>query len=86
MNIKEILPVEVVAEVICDGCGETCTKDREDGIHEFATLAADWGYYSSHDNESYRYQLCEICFFGVLAHLKERSRTLGLFDRSTEGE
>lgn len=72
MEIKETRPTEVVVEVICDGCGESCTKDREQGVHEYATLAADWGYDSKHDGESYRYELCETCFYQVLAYLRER--------------
>lgn len=80
MEIKGTRPTTVVVEVICDGCGATTTRDTENGVHEFATLAADWGYDSSHDGEHYRYQLCEHCFFGVLAYLKEASRAEGLFD------
>lgn len=89
MEIKETRAVEVVAEVICDGCGQTTTVDKENGVHEYATLSADWGYYSDHDNESYRYQLCETCFFKVLAYLHEQ-RPLDIlkgsvrFDRPTE--
>lgn len=72
MKITETRPIEAVVEVICDGCGQTTTRDRENGVHEYATLSADWGYYSNHDNESHRYQLCETCFFKVLAYLQQR--------------
>lgn len=91
MEIKEKRPAEVIVEVICDGCGQTTTKDRELGVHEYATLSADWGYYSNHDNERYRYQLCETCFFKVLAYLQEQRRPLDIlkgsvlrFDRPTD--
>lgn len=91
MEIKETRPTEVVAEIICDGCGESCTQDREQGIHEYATLSADWGYYSDHDNERYRYQLCETCFFNLLAYLQEQRSPLDIlkgsvlrFDRPTD--
>ncbi len=80
MEISEIRPKEVVVEVICDCCGQSTTKDRELGVHEYATIAADWGYGSDHDGERYRYQLCETCFFGVLAYLRGEARMLGVFD------
>lgn len=80
MKIKEPRPVEVVVEVVCDCCSQSTTKDPENGVHEYATLSADWGHYSKHDNESYRYQLCETCFFEVISYLRERSRSLGIFD------
>lgn len=82
MKIKATRPIETVVEVICDGCGQTTTVDKKHGIHEYATLSADWGYYSDHDDESYRYQLCEICFFQVLGYLQEQRRALNLLDGS----
>lgn len=91
MKITETRSAEVVVEVICDGCGQTTTKDRENGIHEYARLSANWGYDSNHDNERYDYQLCETCFFKVLVYLQEQRRPLDilkgsvfLFDHPTD--
>ena len=91
MKIKETRPAEVIVEIICDGCGESCTKDKEKGSHEYGTLAARWGYYSKRDGEKYDFQLCEFCFFKVLAFLKEQRCPLEIlkgsvlsFDRPTD--
>lgn len=79
MEIKESRSTPVVVEVICDVCGQTTTKDREHGIHEYATLSANWGYHSNRDDERYHYQLCETCFFKLLSFLQEQRRPLEAF-------
>ena len=71
MRVTAMVPVETVVKILCDVCGREAGP--ECGQPEFGTLSAQWGYGSSHDGESYRVDLCEKCFFGVLADIK-RSR------------
>lgn len=78
MEVTGKRTVEIVTNIICDGCGGSCAKGADKDALEYATLAARWGYYSQHDGEIYSYHLCEYCFFGVLAYLKERARGLEL--------
>jgi hypothetical protein len=40
---------------------------------EYATLYADWGYWSDSDGQSYELHLCEKCFYDVLGHIKVKS-------------
>jgi hypothetical protein len=52
--------IEVVDDVICDVCGNSC-KDHMDNM-ESATLSAYWGYTSKKDGEVYEVDICESCF------------------------
>lgn len=64
-------PAETVVDIVCDVCGQST---RVDGFGlQFGTLQAHWGYGSKHDGERYEVHLCEMCFFGTLSHLRERS-------------
>lgn len=76
MKIKGIEPREVVINVKCDGCGESTRKEQ---TFEYATLSAAWDCNSRHDGECYEIQLCEICFYGVLGHIRELYRANTLF-------
>ena len=60
MKIFKSKKVQIVDEVVCDVCGESC-KDLNFG-NEHATLTADWGYASKKDGERYSVDLCEKCF------------------------
>ncbi len=51
------------------GCGQ-----------QFGTLQARWGYGSQHDGERYCLHLCESCFFGALAYLRQQRRINTMFD------
>ncbi|WP_257223025.1 hypothetical protein [Acinetobacter sp. YH12126] len=65
MEIKQLRLTEVISDVLCDICGQSTTL-------EFATLAANWGYFSQSDGERYELQLCEKCFFYTLDILKKQ--------------
>ena len=83
MRIKETktITTEVLVDVQCDVCGKSCKKadnhffNYRETEYEFATLDADWGYYSDSDGKSWRIDLCEDCFYDTLAHLKLRCTT-----------
>lgn len=63
---------------ICDVCGG---HTHVPGYgQQFGTLQALWGYGSQHDGERYRVHLCETCFFGTLAYLRQQRRINTLFD------
>ncbi|MDY6468301.1 hypothetical protein SKM57_06840 [Acinetobacter faecalis] len=77
MDVKEIKSIEVITDVLCDICDQSTKL-------EFATLCANWGYYSKSDGERYKLQLCEKCFFNVLAILKNQRKLLNsdkIFDQ-----
>jgi hypothetical protein len=65
-------------DLICEVCG---INTRIPGYGEqFGKLHAHWGYGAKHDGEHYRVHLCESCFFGALAYLREQRRIHTLFD------
>ena len=79
MDIKEVRLTEVISDVLCDICDQSTKL-------EFATLSADWGYFSQSDGERYKLQLCEKCFFNTLDILKKQRRLLNVnkdFNQST---
>ncbi|MGM0857307.1 MAG: hypothetical protein ACQEW0_09485 [Pseudomonadota bacterium] len=81
MKIIEKVEIDTVTDVKCDVC--LCsTRVMEHGL-EFATLQAHWGYGSEHDGDRYELHLCESCFFGTLAYLKQERRIQNMF--SDEG-
>ena|ERR1035437_9885395 len=76
MEVKEIQnkKAEVVVDVICDCCGNSCKKDEgvidnkssEDNGEKwysfnYMTLQAYWGYGSNKDMEKWSAQICENC-------------------------
>ena len=78
MDIKEFRLTEVISDVLCDICDQSTKL-------EFATLSANWGYFSQSDGERYKLQLCEKCFFNVLDILKKQRIQLNsdkIFDQS----
>lgn len=71
-------PTQNHADIVCDVCG---SNTRVPGYgQQFGTLQALWGYGSEHDGERYRVDLCESCFFGTLAYLRQERRINRLFD------
>lgn len=65
-------------EIFCAVCG---THTRIAGYgQQFGTVEALWGFGSRHDGERYRVYLCEACFFGTLAYLRQERRSANLFD------
>lgn len=62
----------------CDLCGSDL---RMPGYgQQSGLLHARWGYGARHDGEHYRVQLCEVCFFQVLAYIRQERRIQHLFD------
>ncbi len=70
--------------VRCELCGgETSVPGYGS---QCGVLHAKWGYGSRHDGEHYRVQLCEVCFFHVLAYIKQERRIQHLFDDDPPGD
>jgi protein-arginine kinase activator protein McsA len=69
MEIKQtkLVEKEVVEDVLCNKCGESC-KDYVDAAHEFfnlnhATITPDFGYGSRlYDMDSWEVHICESCY------------------------
>ena len=77
--------VEVVDQILCDCCGQSCTKEfpttKPSFDHEYAELNATWGYCSNQDGIQYDIQICETCFTEVLNFIKDKRRkVLGPFN------
>ena len=73
MKIMTKQEVDVVSDIRCDVCDESCSPvEGYDPL--YGTLSAKWGYGSRHDGESYEVHLCESCFFQALASLQEQRR------------
>lgn len=79
---KKIVEIDVINEVLCDLCGNSCSKKSYDELghskqpkHEYAEICANWGFYSDSDNKKYEIHLCEHCFYDVLAYLKLNCKT-----------
>ncbi|GAA3529840.1 hypothetical protein [Zobellella aerophila] len=79
MKVKTLKQLEVITDVRCDVRG--CSTVMAEGYSpQFGVLQAAWGYGSHHDGERFEVDLCESCFFGALAHLREVRRINSLFD------
>lgn len=54
---------EIIVDIICDGCHKSCvTKETLPFFSaEYATLKANWGYFSNSDGEKLEKQFCESC-------------------------
>lgn len=81
MEIRGHRVVETVVDVLCDQCGDSCTREvHGEVLHEYATLSAGWGYGSRHDGQRYSLQLCERCFFAILASIEHNKFISSMFD------
>jgi hypothetical protein len=59
---QQPIVTQVLRDVRCDRCGESCRLGVEPHAqYECAQLSADWGYWSAHDTQSWRADLCESC-------------------------
>ena len=73
--MKDVQKTEqVVDEVICDVCGETCMKQYEIGasaVKQFVGIHIQqpWGYLSNKDLELWEADICEKCVDDWLTHL-----------------
>lgn len=73
---------KVVDQILCDCCGQSCTKEfptiKPSFDHEYASIEVTWGYLSKQDGIQYDIQICESCFNEVLQCMKQiRKRILG---------
>ena len=84
MKVSEKVEMEAVTDVLCDVC--LCSTRATTGGLEFATLQALWGYGAQHDGDRYELHLCESCFFGTLAYLKQERRIQNLVDEEGDAE
>ncbi|MBL0577703.1 MULTISPECIES: hypothetical protein [Aeromonas] len=79
MKIMTKKEIEVISDIRCDVCEESCQTEGDVSNIEFGTLSAHWGYGTQHDGESYEVHLCESCFFQAIANLKEQRRGALMF-------
>lgn len=82
MKIIERVEIEAVTDVKCDVC-RCSTRSEIDGF-QFATLQAHLGFGTKHDGERYELHLCENCFFGTIAYIKQERRIQNIFDESDQ--
>lgn len=82
MKITEKIEVDTVTDVVCDVC--QCSVRVAIGGFQFATLNAHWGYGAKHDGERYELHICEGCFFGTLAYLKQERRAQNMFSEDID--
>ena len=71
-------PIQSNADIHCDVCG--CSTRVLGYGEQHGTLQALWGFGAQHDGERYRVHLCESCFFGALAYLRQERRIHTFFD------
>lgn len=78
-------PVKVVTDITCDACGTTVVPDvqktyRENlnDFDEFGVLQAAYGYGSSHDGDSFHFDLCEKCFGELIDRIRQLRVSHGL--------
>lgn len=65
--------VKTLADIVCDMCNKSCQKPQDS--FEYGTLTAAWGYFSQHDEETIRLDLCEECFYSIMAFIKPQLDT-----------
>ena len=71
-------PSQAASDIHCAVCASN-TRVPDYG-QQFGTLEALWGDGSKHDGERYQVHLCESCFFGALAYLRQERRIHTLFN------
>lgn len=71
---------KVVDQILCDCCGQSCTKEvptiKPSFDHEYATIKATWGYFSKQDGNQFDIEICEHCFNEVIDFLKKKRKTI----------
>lgn len=75
---KKVLKNEI-SDVICDVCSRSCLKSP--GVpysSEFASLNAEWGYWSRKDGQNASLDLCEDCFDKIISFVKTISENSSL--------
>lgn len=82
MKLYEEQTVKVVSDVKCDVCGASTLAEH--GVINAGSLKATWGFGSKHEGDSYEIDLCEVCFFDTLSHLKRERQSPRLFTDKAE--
>jgi len=66
--------VEVLEDIICDSCGESCkvyeSKQDWEAVFDYARLSANWGYCSGRDTERHSADICVKCFDNIIKKFK----------------
>ncbi len=68
--------IEELDDIKCNKCGKSCLNypDMINTVrtadYEFATLQAQWGYWSNKDDEAHESHLCEKCYDEIIATFK----------------
>lgn len=77
--------MEAVIDITCDACGESVVPDfhkaqqvKLESFNEFGVLQASFGYGSSHDGESFHFDLCETCFAKLVESVEQLRVAHGL--------
>lgn len=73
MKIEAVRQTKVVAEIICDICGDSVVSDGQkqlleslNGFKSYGQLKGEFGFGSPNDGESYCFDLCEACFYKLV--------------------
>jgi hypothetical protein len=81
MKIEAVRQTKVVAEIICDICGDSVVPDEQkqflenlNGFASYGQLKGEFGFGSPNDGEKYCFDLCEACFL-KLASVAEQMKT-----------
>lgn len=86
MEINEVVKkdVEVIADIICDSCGNSCKTDAD---FEFIEMKANWGYNTKKDMEKWTAHICEKCVDEKLAFINFKKEQVFFSPfLTTEGE
>lgn len=58
-----------VVDIVCDICGKS-TRNKFVMTYEYATLYANWGYWSRKDDTKWEYYFCEKCSDKIFEFIK----------------
>lgn len=65
MELRQVTPKEETVGYICDVCRNPCFKEAGEQrllSTEYATLSAEWGFWSNDDCTYHECHLCESCY------------------------
>lgn len=74
MKIEAVRQTKVVAEIICDICGDSVVPDGQkqflenlNGFSSYGQLKGEFGFGSPSDGEKHCFDLCEACFLKLVS-------------------
>jgi hypothetical protein len=76
---------KTLVDIVCDMCNKSC-RAATDAFDDFEVgyISASWGYSSKHDGETVHLDLCEGCFYSIMAHIEPQlAATRALRDQSS---